>query len=72
MEIWPNFVVREQTHLIGPMAKGFAGQIGGNAVKNDVSTSRTRHYVTITSIERHTGNFLLMVLTREKNINEDI
>lgn len=57
-----DFVEKGKTHLIGPMAKGFAGQIGGNAVENDVPTGGTRRYVIIATIEGYTRHFLLMVL----------
>lgn len=62
MGIWTDSIEKGQTHLIGPMAKGFAGQIGGNAVEDDVSTGGTRCYVTIATIEGYTCHFLLMVL----------
>lgn len=57
-----DFVEKGQTHLFGSMAKGFAGQIGGNAVEDDVATCGTRHYVTIATIEGYTRYFLFMVL----------
>ena len=55
----------EGPHLIGPMAEGLAGQVGGEAVEDEVTAGGARRHAGVVSVEGDAGHLLLMVL-REK------
>lgn len=57
---------RVGTYLVGAMAKRLTGQVGGDTVQNDVTTSGARSYVTVAAVESDRCHFLLMILKKEK------
>lgn len=52
----------ENSHLHSAMTKGLAGQVGGDAVQDDIAAGGSRGYVVVVAIEGHTGYFFFVIL----------
>lgn len=50
------------SHLVAAVAKGFAGQVGGQTVEDQISTGGTGGNVAVIGVEGHTGHLFFMVL----------
>ena len=48
------------------MAEGFAGQVGGQAVEDQISTGGAGGDVAVVGVEGHTGHLFFMILGNEK------
>lgn len=58
--------VQQNTHLVGAVSKGITGQVGGDAVQDDVTTGGARCDVAVTAIKGHTRHLFIVVLVRER------
>lgn len=50
------------SHLVAAVAKGFAGQVGGQTVEDQISTGGAGGDVAVIGVEGHTRHVFFMVL----------
>ena len=55
-------VCGEGPHLISSVAEGLAGQVGGEAVEDEVTAGGARRHGSVIGVEGDTGHLLFMVL----------
>lgn len=54
-----------RSHLVAAVSEGLAGQVGGQTVKDQISTGGAGGHVAVVSIEGHAGHLLFVVLRAE-------